>query len=338
LLSPGQEVESEQNEKCPVSYPNNSALHHSLSIQQFLQAKESLKEKKAKEEAQSKRERRKSQFYESIMQTESNYNQQRSTSSVNIPVVKLNPVPPGELFSACRSGSDRETVDRTLETDPIEIFRLKRSKSDVGYKNLNYLPKKVSSLSQMHSNHHHHHHQRPTPDSGTMMRSPTLNHVPSHSELEEIQRRIRKTKVTPLGDIVSTFLGKHINQNSGCSTNGKSVENPLLSSERRHLRPARPQSMYQNVNDCPSSSNYKMGDQENDEDGDGDDDAFSRHPNPFHNPEQDHGFKERCKFLEKNLYNSVRLPFSCITTVYSKYKSHVLFIEIASCYSSEFLF
>jgi len=318
-----------------VSYPNNSALHHSLSIKQFLQAKESLKEKKAKEEAQSKRERRKSQFFESIMQTESNYNQQRSTSSVNIPVVKLNPVPPGELFSACRGGSDRVTVDRSVETDPIEIFRLKRSKSDIGYKNLNYLPKKVSSLSQMYQskpspglNGHiinsgrdaklsqsrfplAHSQSKPQIPTGALL-SQNNGLLSDRSELEEMQLRIRKTKVTPFGDIVSTFLGKHINQNSDCSTNGESDENPLLSNERRHLRPARPQSLYQNVNDCPSSSpNYKMEDQENDDCDSGTPSptrpTASRLNNPFLNPDPDPGFKERCKFLEKNLYNSVRL-------------------------------
>lgn len=248
----------DQSEDTQISCPNNSALHHSLSIKQFLQAKESLKEKKVLEEATSKRERRRSQFYESIMQSQSNYNQQRSTSSANIPVVKLNPVPPSELFSACRNGCDRETSDS--KSSAVSI-KLKRSRSDLGHMG------------------------------GPLLRGSNSK----RSELEEVQLRIRKTPVTPLGDMVSTFLGKHVNQNASSRGNGESDENPL-SSERTHLRPARPRSVYQNVNDCPS--NKEMEDQEN---------GGRSSNNPFHNPEQDEGFKERCKFMEKNLYNSVRI-------------------------------
>jgi len=190
------------------------------------------------------------------MQTQTNYNQERSTTSANIPVVKLNPVPPSELFSACRNGRDKETCS----TKPIPgSILLKRSRSDLG---------------QM---------------GGPFLRGSCQK----RSELEEMQLRIRKTPVTPIGDIMSTFLVKHVSLNTSPWSNEESVEN-ALSNERTNLRPARPRSVYQNFNDYPS--NNEMEDQENEE-----------QCNPFHKPEQDEGFKERCKFLEKNLYNSVRI-------------------------------
>jgi hypothetical protein len=296
----------QQQQQGRHSYLNNSAFHHTLSIKQFLEAKEQLAKKKIVEEAQFKQ---RSQLYESIMKAEeSNYNQQRSTSSLvnknnNIPhpIAKLK-INPGELFSACRNGRDCEISTKPkIPADTLSMIKLARSRSDVGHKpqvGPNYSPS-TTSTHQPHQNQKFSTNKR--------------------SELEEVQLRIiRKSKPsTPLGDI-STFLGKHIiNQNSGCLNNEESDENPLSKERRRLLKHTRPRSAYQNLNDQSVAYYYpeeEEEDQENimkeqDEDDDDNVENYCQHKqstNPFfNNHEQDPGFKERCKFLEKSLYNSV---------------------------------
>lgn len=264
-----------------------------MSIQQFLKAKEHLSKKKAQDEAQFKR---RSQLYESIKaQNESNTNQARSTNSNNIPVMavaklEINPVSPGDLFSACRNGSDREKSTKPkVPADTMSMIRLARSRSDVGFKNKGFGPSSPQCIAN-----HLQNQQQPSPSSQKLDR---------RSELEEMQFRIRKSKtVTPLGDICSTFLGKHINQTSGCLSNEESDENPLSHERRRLLKKTRPRSVYQNVNDG-SGAYYYPEDQENLTEEEG---GQEQNTNPFfNNYEQDPGFTERCKFLEKSLYNSV---------------------------------
>ncbi|XP_035704208.1 F-actin-monooxygenase MICAL2 isoform X2 [Folsomia candida] len=275
--------------------PNNSTFHHTLSIKQFLDAKDQLEKKKVLDEAKFKQ---RSQLYESMMQAEkqNNYNQdadeERSTCRpASIPTLKLNPaVAAADLFSACRNGSNREkSSNPKIPSDTMSMIKLARSRSDVGYsKNGGF-----GNSSQIQ------------PSSSSTFQQRPKN---KRSELEEVQLRIRKSKTTPFGEIVSTtfLLGKHINQNSGCLSNEESDENPLSCERRRLLRRTRSRSAYQNLNDQAQATTYYNDGDEEDEDQENVDEG-RRSTNPFfNNHEQDPGFSERCKFLEKSLYNSGR--------------------------------
>lgn len=227
---------------------------------------------------------------------QNNYNQdadeERSTCRpASIPTLKLNPaVAAADLFSACRNGSNREkSSNPKIPSDTMSMIKLARSRSDVGYsKNGGF-----GNSSQIQ------------PSSSSTFQQRPKN---KRSELEEVQLRIRKSKTTPFGEIVSTtfLLGKHINQNSGCLSNEESDENPLSCERRRLLRRTRSRSAYQNLNDQAQATTYYNDGDEEDEDQENVDEG-RRSTNPFfNNHEQDPGFSERCKFLEKSLYNSVR--------------------------------
>ncbi|CAL8148884.1 unnamed protein product [Orchesella dallaii] len=291
------------NKRGAVQYPNNSKLHHSLSIKEFLRAKAELERSRKEEEdnQSSKREKRRSQFYDALMASESQNTLQKSQTSINvvIPVVKLNPVPPGELFAACRQGRDKDVACENRPTSvaspiPPSTKALIRSRSDVGFR------RGPSPLATTNT---------PPPSALQSSRSVVLGSAvkqqqnlqllqqqqQQESEAVEMQMRIMKRRTTPAGAILSTFLQK---QAIAKSMEQEEQENWT----KRQIRDMRARSLNQNSfngwGKKPENEQNNYFNQEQQE------------QQLQHQQQQplgpDVSFKDRCKFLEKNIYNSGR--------------------------------
>lgn len=323
--------------KTANQYPNNSKLHHSLSIKEFLRAKELL-EKNRKEQDdsnQSRREKRRSQFYDALMQSESQNNGngggsglQRSQTSVNvvIPIVKLNPVPPGELFAACRQGRDKEIASENrpasvASSNPNAQKALTRSRSDVGFRRG---PSPALTVGRGVGGGH-----GMANGPGQLQKSSSGNtHNLSNlveqesSEALEMQMKIMKRRTTPTGNIISTFLQKQAIAASGvgnqqpCVGGGVVVANSDQENwTKRQIRDMRARSLNNNtftgwgkkmnsdeeLQQNELNNHFKLKQQK-------------QKQQPTNNLQQqqavglgpDVSFKDRCKFLERNIYNSVR--------------------------------
>lgn len=285
--------------------PNNSKLHHSLSIKEFLRAKELLeKNKKDQDENnQSRREKRRSQFYDALMQSENQNNGsvggalQKSQTTINvvIPVVKLNPVPPGELFAACRHGREKDVATEirpasVASSAPHSKSSLTRSRSDVGFRRgpsplASGMPPTASGVVRSRSNNNNHDN-----DSG------------QPSEAVEMQMRIMKRRATPAGAIISTFMQKQAVANLTAN-----VEHPQEQENwtRRQIRDMRARSLNNNTfngwgkRPDTSHGNHVINNHSNNQ-------INNSNLQQAATPGPDVSFKDRCKFLERNIYNSVK--------------------------------
>ncbi|ODN00593.1 Protein-methionine sulfoxide oxidase Mical [Orchesella cincta] len=297
--------EASTNKRGAVQHPNNSKLHHSLSIKEFLRAKAELERTRKEEEdnQSSKREKRRSQFYDALMASESQNTLQKSQTSINvvIPVVKLNPVPPGELFAACRQGRDKEVASENRPATMAPLIApstkaLIRSRSDVGFRRgpsplaTHTTPPSPSTLQSSRS---------VVLGSAAVKQQQTLQQLrlqqeQEQSEAVEMQMRIMKRRTTPAGAIISTFMQKQ-------AIAAKTVEQEEQENwTKRQIRDMRARSLNQN------SFNGWGKKPENEQ---------NNHFNQLQLQQQqqqaaalgpDVSFKDRCKFLEKNIYNSGR--------------------------------
>lgn len=331
--------------------PNNSKLHHSLSIKEFLRAKEQLEKAKKEEENnnQSRREKRRSQFYDALMQMEENQKNggsggvvtsgsiQRSQTTVNvvIPVVKLNPVPPGELFAACRQGREKEVATESrpasvASSNPNAQKSLTRSRSDVGFRRgpspqltmmraNGGIPVGPGQLRKSSSGNSHH-------------LQDLVEQEGSTAEALEMQMKIMKRRTTPAGNIISTFMQKQamaagmveqsqpsIQQVRRQNSNGNGGVVVEENWTKRQIRDMRARSLNnstftgwvkkedneeQKHNEL--NNHFKLKQQKVRKEGQ------QSHQAPMGQQGPDVSFKDKCKLLEKSIYNSVSNPLDYI--------------------------
>lgn len=317
--------------KTANQYPNNSKLHHSLSIKEFMKAKEQLEKNRNK--SSRNREERRSKLYDALIQSESQKNGngggsglQRSQTSVNvvIPIVKLNPVPPGQLFAACRQGRDKEIASENrpasvASSNPNAQKALTRSRSDVGFRRGpspaltmgrgvgggNGMTSGPAQLQKSNSGNTH-----------------NLANLEESSEALEMQMKIMKRRTTPTGNIISTFLQKQAIAAAGmgnqqpCVGGGVVVVNSEQENwTKRQIRDMRARSLNNNTftgwgkkmnsdeehQHNELNNHFKLKQQKQ-----------KQQPHNNHQQQQavgmgpDVSFKDRCKFMERNIYNSVR--------------------------------